>query len=104
MVAAVGRNVVLWSTTRSTRLGSVHPFSHPSGVCGSGDGAQLAVMSTAGDGVVLDGETLGLQSSMPALAGEDSCGPLMSRDRSIVLQAGQLAFAVVAVIWAITRF
>jgi hypothetical protein len=54
--------------------------------------------------VVLDGETLGLQSSMPALAGEDSCGPLMSRDRSIVLQAGQLAFAVVAVIWAITRF
>jgi hypothetical protein len=59
-VACVGRNVVLWDATRRRRLAWAHPLSHPSEVAFSPSGHELAVKSTSGDCVVLDGIDLGV--------------------------------------------
>jgi dipeptidyl aminopeptidase/acylaminoacyl peptidase len=53
MLAAVGRNVVLWEAARKRRVASAHPFPHPSHIDFSPDGKRLAVKSTTGEIVVL---------------------------------------------------
>jgi len=53
LVAALGRDVVIASSSVMRRLYSSHPVSNPSDACFNNEGTQLAIKSTSGHIVVL---------------------------------------------------
>jgi WD40 repeat protein len=57
-LACIGVHVDLWDVPSRTRIARAHPFKHPSHIDFSPDGSKLAVKSTSGEIVVLDGSTL----------------------------------------------
>ncbi len=57
LLAAIGRDVVLWDLSRSEKRFRVHPLPHPSDVAFSRSGDRLAVKNTAGRIVILEPAT-----------------------------------------------
>ena len=57
LLAALARDVVVWDLASARKKFRVHPLSHPSHLCFSPSGEQLAIKGTSGLIVVIDSQT-----------------------------------------------
>lgn len=75
---SIGRNVVFWDLQTCRRIGSVHPFKHPSSVDFSPDGSYFAVKNSAGEIRVIDVPELRIREPINLKPYTEGCRVLFS--------------------------
>lgn len=78
LLAAIGRDVVLWDLSRGEKRFRVHPLSHPSRLAFSRSGDRLAVKNTAGRIVILEPVTGQVVVDFENKRDGEGCGPVFS--------------------------